>query len=166
MSETQPTASERAAALEEIRTIESNHGFIDELGIEFEQPTPPHDDAHLQATMPYHEEYANPASGGVLHGGIAAAVLDSVMGLSLIVALEGEERAHGPTMSLTTNYLAPVREPVVARATVRSTASRSAVIEGEIYGRDSGECLATAQGVWRVFAPEEHESAPTTNENR
>ncbi|MFP9191421.1 PaaI family thioesterase [Natrialbaceae archaeon A-CW1-1] len=141
--------------LEKIRSIASAHEFISDLEIAFSYPTSTHETAHLQATMPYHDQYANPTSSGVLHGGISATVLDSVMGFSLIIALADDERSIGPTMSLTVNYLEPVREPIVATATVLSTASRSATIEGEIYGQESGDRLATAQGVWRVFGGDE-----------
>ncbi|MDM7459356.1 MAG: PaaI family thioesterase [Paracoccus sp. (in: a-proteobacteria)] len=85
----------------------------------------------------------------ILHGGIAATLLDNAMGATGSLTVDPSGRHPFTTLSLTVNYLAPGR-PGRVTATGRVTGGGRATlfIEGELRHED-GTLIATAIGVFR-----------------
>jgi uncharacterized protein (TIGR00369 family) len=87
---------------------------------------------------------------GVLHGGLTASVLDSVMGL-LILTLIGKRNV--PTITLQTNYLRPI--PTGNRIIIKVRADyigrTTAALAAEIWLEDNPkDILATASGIYHT----------------
>lgn len=124
------------------------HEFLAELGFAVETI----EDGRLRASVPHDEKYANPGMGGRLHGGIVVSALDSVMGFTLMAALgRTETRKVGPTVNLTTNFVSSADEALDATGEIVRIGSSTAVVDGELRGRNSDRVIATGQGVWRVY---------------
>ena len=86
---------------------------------------------------------------GILHGGLAATLLDSAMGATGSLTVDATGRHPFTTLSLTVNYLAP-GHPGRVTATGRVTGGGRATlfIEGALRHED-GALIATATGVFR-----------------
>jgi uncharacterized protein (TIGR00369 family) len=80
---------------------------------------------------------------GVLHGGVAASLVDHVMGLAMLSMLSEDEVFT--TIELKVNYLRAVKEdgPIRARGKALKVGKTIGVIEGDIYDA-AGELLAHA----------------------
>src|SRR5687768_11943776 len=87
------------------------------------------------------EYHYNPI--GVVHGGLAATLLDSAMGCAIQSTLPAG--AGYTTLELKTNYVRPMtRETgrVLCEATVIHTGSRIATAEGRVYVDATGKLIA------------------------
>lgn len=87
---------------------------------------------------------------GVLHGGIAAAVLDNALGATASLSVDETGRAPFLTISMTTQFLAPAREGMSLTATGRITGGGRSMlfVEGVLENGD-GTLIATATGVFK-----------------
>jgi len=91
-------------------------------------------------------EFCNPA--GFVQGGILSAMLDDTMGPAVFVMTEG--RLYTATISLTVNFLAPVRPgSIVSEAEVTQLGKTVAFMAGRLTARD-GTLLATASANARL----------------
>jgi uncharacterized protein (TIGR00369 family) len=90
-------------------------------------------------------------TGGIVHGGVLASLLDNTMGLALMNTYPGELII---TAQLNIHYLAPsTGGKLRCEASTVHRTRRTATMEGRIYGPD-GELLAWAGGAFRaVSAP-------------
>ncbi len=90
---------------------------------------------------------------GMLHGGIAATILDNAMGATGSLSRDPEGRAPFLTISLNTQYLSPAKSGETITAVGRITGGgRSLVfIEGALTAPD-GRLIATATGVFKAVA--------------
>ncbi len=87
---------------------------------------------------------------GVLHGGIAAALLDNALGATASLSVDETGRAPFLTVSMTTQFLAPAREGMDLMATGRVTGGgRSLVFVEGVLGDADGMTIATATGVFK-----------------
>ncbi|WP_255197555.1 PaaI family thioesterase [Halorarius litoreus] len=134
--------------LEQLRQHAHDHPLIRDMGITFES----FDDGVLEASIPHNQEWANPGMGGALHGGMVVAYLDTVMGFTIMAAVADQPVTSGPTINLNTNFLSPAASDMVATGEIVRTGSSSAVVDGTLEDAETGEAIATAQGVWRVYA--------------
>ncbi|WP_265112116.1 PaaI family thioesterase [Halosolutus halophilus] len=138
--------------VEKLNEYARDHKFIAELGATVDS----YEDGTVRMSVPYNEKFKNPGMGGPVHGGVLLSVLDTVMGFTLM-ATAGEDgrTSTGPTISLTTNFLTASSEPLEAVGELVRMGQSTAVIDGTLIGRESGERIATAQGVWRVYRERE-----------
>ena len=106
-------------------------------------------DGEVSAELMPHEDLEN--MGGTIHGGVLAALLDTVMGAALHTRLSAGQKFA--TIDLKVNYLRPLsRASGVMRGTGRiiNAGRRIAYVEGEI--RDSSAALAVhAVGNFALF---------------
>lgn len=137
--------------LEQLRGHAREHPFIAEMGIAFES----FEDGTLEASIPHNDRWANPGMEGTLHGGIVVAYLDTVMGFAIMATAADRPLTSGPTIALNTNFLTPAADRMTATGEVVRIGSSSAVVDGRLEDAESGEVVATAQGVWRVYPLEE-----------
>jgi uncharacterized protein (TIGR00369 family) len=90
----------------------------------------------------------------ILHGGIAATLLDNAMGATASMSVDATGRHPFTTLSLTVNYLAPGRPgKVQAIGNITGGGSSTLFLEGELSHQD-GTLIATATGVFRKSRPE------------
>lgn len=136
--------------LEQLRAHARDHPLIKEMDLAFEA----FEDGVLEATVPHNEQWANPGMGGALHGGMVVAYLDTVMGFTIMATVADQPLTSGPTVNLNTNFLSPAASDMVATGEIVRVGSSSAVVDGTLEDADTGEAVATAQGVWRVYADE------------
>lgn len=87
---------------------------------------------------------------GVLHGGIAATILDNAMGATASLTRDPEGRAPFLTVSLNANFVAPARSGSTITATGRiAGGGRSLLfVAGELIDEDGG-LIANASGVFK-----------------
>ena len=91
--------------------------------------------------------------GGVAHGGVLAALIDTACGFAGCWAPPGESRA-AVTLSLTTSFLAPARAGRLT-AIARKTGGGRSVFFATAEIRDSGDILiAHGDGVFRYRTSE------------
>jgi uncharacterized protein (TIGR00369 family) len=133
--------------LEQLRQHARDHPLITEMDITFET----FEDGTLTASIPHNEHWANPGMEGALHGGMVVAYLDTVMGFTIMAAVADQPLTSGPTINLNTNFLSPAANDMVATGEIVRTGASSAVVDGTLEDADTGEAIATAQGVWRVY---------------
>lgn len=106
------------------------------------------------------EAHYNPL--GVVHGGLACTLLDTVAGCAAHSTL-----APGlgyTSIDLSVSYLRPItlrHGPLRAEGTVVKSGQRVIFSEGRVFGRD-GELLATATSSLLVFAAAAAQQAPDT----
>jgi uncharacterized protein (TIGR00369 family) len=134
-------------ALEQLREHAREHPLIAAMNITFET----FDNGTLRASIPHNDHWANPGMGGTLHGGMVVAYLDTVMGFAIMASVADESLTSGPTVNLNTNFLSPANEDLIATGEIVRIGSSSAVVDGTLENADTGEPVATAQGVWRVY---------------
>lgn len=85
---------------------------------------------------------------GILHGGVHAAVIDSAMGLILMLA---RPESSIVTINLNINYVAPVHEGRVI-VTAKIIHSTRKLMTAEAYARkEDGDLLAFGTGTFRVL---------------
>ncbi|MEM8578166.1 MAG: PaaI family thioesterase [Pseudomonadota bacterium] len=86
---------------------------------------------------------------GGLHGGIMAAMLDNAMGYAAALRYDPDAIPTVMTVSMTTSYIAPVREgTVTATGTVTGGGRSILFVDGALTAED-GRLLATATGVFK-----------------
>ena len=94
----------------------------------------------------YHLGCSLEGHAGILHGGIAAVLLDEVMGRSCFPLLANQIAV---TANLNLNYRAPVvlSSYVVVRGVTQSVRGNKAIVKGSIESPD-GKLLVEAEGLW------------------
>ena len=88
------------------------------------------------------EKHYNPI--GVVHGGLAATLLDSAMGCAVQSTLDAG--VGYTTLDLNTTFLRPMTSDtgrVVCEAVVIHTGSRIATAEGRVFSASTGKLIAT-----------------------
>lgn len=87
---------------------------------------------------------------GILHGGMAATLLDVVCGNTASQFFDPENHAALVTVSLTLSYVAPARggQQVTARARITGGGASIAHVFGELLD-EQGQVLTTATGVFK-----------------
>lgn len=146
------TDTETDERLEELRSRANEHGFNRVIGYTLEAVG----DDWARASVPHNQEFVNPPTEGAMHGGLIASVLDVVIGHSIMGALyDDPDRGCGPTINLDINYVSTANEPLIAHGEVLHFGKHNALGKGRIEGAETGKLVATGQGVWRVFGPDD-----------
>ncbi|WP_299402568.1 PaaI family thioesterase [uncultured Roseobacter sp.] len=84
-----------------------------------------------------------------LHGGIIAMMLDSAAGFAASLHFGGDELARVVTVSLTTQFVAAVREGrVVAKGTISGGGRKIVCADAELHDA-AGTLIAKASGVFK-----------------
>jgi uncharacterized protein (TIGR00369 family) len=89
-----------------------------------------------------------------VHGGVAATMLDSVMGCAVHSTLPAG--AFYTTLEIKVNYVRPITVDtgiVVAEGTLVHAGGRIATAEGRMYAKDTGKLLAHASTTCFVERP-------------
>jgi len=92
---------------------------------------------------------------GVVHGGLAATLLDSAMGCAVQSTLDAGTAYT--TLDLNTTFLRPMTVDtgrVVCEATVVHTGSRVATAEGRVFSATTGKLIATGTCTCVILQPE------------
>lgn len=87
---------------------------------------------------------------GVLHGGLAATLLDNAMGATASLTVDDTGRAPFLTISCNTQYLAPAKpgRDVIATGRIAGGGKSLLFVEGELRDTDD-RLIATASGVFK-----------------
>ena len=103
--------------------------------------------ATVQVRFDARAEFGNP--GGTVQGGFVAAMLDDVLGSSVLVASDGE--FYCATIGLNVMFVAPVHAgSVVGTGRVVSMGRSVAFVAGELHD-ETGKLLATATASARLI---------------
>jgi uncharacterized protein (TIGR00369 family) len=105
-----------------------------------------------RAALSVRDEHFN--RGGVLHGGVLASVLDTVMGGAVVSTLRGDEWTA--TVQLNVEFMEQVeRGRIDAEGRIVRRGRRIAFVEGSAH--EGGRHVARATGIWYVWpkSPEE-----------
>lgn len=116
--------------------------FFDVLGAQLEV----WEDGYVEICLPVSPDFLN--SAGVLHGGVTAALLDTVCGMAGLYSQDAGKQRVGATLSLTVSYLDKgVGERVIGKG-YRQRQGRSVFFSRGEAWTESGVLIATAQGVF------------------
>lgn len=95
------------------------------------------------------EKHNNP--GGVPHGGVYAALLDSALGSAGCFIATGVAMHPAVTLNLNVSFLALARGPLlIAEGRMTGGGTRVFFAEGEVRD-ESGQCVATGTGTFRYL---------------
>ncbi|MEM9796058.1 MAG: PaaI family thioesterase [Pseudomonadota bacterium] len=90
---------------------------------------------------------------GVLHGGIAATLLDTASGVTGSLSVDPAGRTPFLTIALSTNFVAPARTGrVTATGTLRGGGRSLSFIDAELTD-DQGRLIATSTGTFKRVRP-------------
>ena len=92
---------------------------------------------------------------GVLHGGIATALLDNAMGATASLTVDPDGRAPFLTISMTTTFIAPANEGAQVTAVGKISGGGKSILfaEGELHDA-KGQLIAKANGVFKRVPPD------------
>ena len=132
-------------------------GFADYLGIRVvDWP-----DGAPHFALPIRPEFLN--RNGAVHGGVILTLLDTVCSICRCRFVDGVIVGRVVAVSLTANFVAPVRAGTLhARASLRGGGKSLSIVEGEVTDEE-GRLIATATGVVRKIcddAPEDLKELP------
>ncbi|MBP0482130.1 PaaI family thioesterase [Sagittula salina] len=114
-------------------------GYLIEIG---------HEDGTARCILDVSEAHVN--RHDVLHGGLAATLLDNAMGATSSLTVDASGRTPFLTVSMTTQYLAPALAGTRLTATARVTGGGRSLLFLASELRDSDRRLiATATGVFK-----------------
>lgn len=138
-----PASADLAEKLERWEEL-GRKSFWGYLGCRLEQ----WNDRQVTASLEIRPELLN--LGGILHGGVHASLIDSTMGMLIMIAL-GEENIV--TTNLNMHYLAPTKEGrVFVTAEIVHTTRRSITMQAFVR-TEEGERLAFGTGTFRIVGP-------------
>lgn len=126
------------------------HGYLAWLGVRIEDAG----DGWALMRIPYDEKLLNPGSGGTVHGGVAATLIDTSSAFALRTTFDDPMEARMATTDLHVNYLRPARDDLVARAAVVRAGGSIGVTDVTVTSTTpEGEEKAVAVGrtTYRLF---------------
>jgi len=134
--------------VEQLQRHAAEHPFVADLGMAVDA----YEDGVLRMSVPHKDKFANPGMEGTLHGGIVMSILDTAMGFTMMATVADDPTVEsGPTINLNVNFLKAATSDMVATGEIVRMGSSTGVVDGTLREADSGETIATAQGVWRVY---------------
>lgn len=128
-----------------------DHGYLSWLDLRVETV----EEGHLEMRVPFDEKLLNPvADDDVVHGGIAATLVDTASGFALRTTLDNPESGRLVTTDLNVSYIRPAGDDLLAEARVVRSGDSMGVVRVTVWtlGPD-GERTETAVGrtSYRIF---------------
>jgi uncharacterized protein (TIGR00369 family) len=114
------------------------------LGITYGEMTPGHFSTHATISV----NHVN--KGGVAHGALMSALLDTALGGALVSTLRQEEWCATAQLSISYLEAGQVGTRLIARGRVQRRGKGVAHLAGEVTD-DAGVVYATATGTWAIF---------------
>lgn len=116
--------------------------FWDHLGLEMVKA----DDHKVVIALDIKKQHLNPM--GILHGGVSATMLDTVMGIMVSIARPGEKAV---TTMLNVHYVAPFKEgKVFAEGEIVHQSRKTLTTEGRLTDENGNLCVF-ATGSFRIL---------------
>lgn len=112
-----------------------------------------HDDRCARVHLEAGDQHMN--RHGVLHGGIAATLLDNASGMTASMRVDPAKLTPVQTMSLTVDYLAPGGPgPLIAVGLLRGGGRKVQFVDAELRDAD-GRLIAKSSGVFKATVSRE-----------
>jgi len=146
--------SGRHTDLEAAQAVLDQHGFLSWLGIEFVAV----EEGRAVMRVPHQEKLAN-WSGGSLHGGVTATVIDSCSAFALRTTFPDPLDPMLVTTDLTVRYVRPATSAITVAAEVVRSGESMGMTHVEVTGTaPSGEekVVATGGTTYRMFENVDH----------
>ena len=116
-----------------LQSFVDEHGYLSWLGLRVETVG----DGRLEMRIPFDEKLLNPVAGrDVVHGGIAATLVDTASGFALRTTLDDPEAAHLATTDLNVSYIRPMGDDLLAEATVVRSGDSMGVVTVTVWTED------------------------------
>ncbi|NHN57659.1 MULTISPECIES: PaaI family thioesterase [Halorussus] len=155
---------ERSAdAATQMQAFVDRHGYLSWLGVTVEDVAP----GRLVMSVPYDEKLVNPDPEGtpVVHGGIAATLVDTASGFVLRTTFDDPAEAALTTADLNVSYLRPATGDLRAQAEVVRAGGSMGVTEVTVTSADPGSAdpeddgeepteVAVGRASYRLFREE------------
>ncbi|WP_256299061.1 PaaI family thioesterase [Haloarchaeobius salinus] len=120
-----------------------SHGFLSWLGLSVETV----EDGRVVFAVPYDGKLTNPASDGVVHGGVAASLVDTASGFALRTTFDDPATARLTTTDLDVSYLRPATGDLRVEAEVIRAGSSMGVTDALVTTEhEDGETVDVAVG--------------------
>lgn len=130
-----------SAYMQSLRNESKAVPFLKHLGMEIERLEP----GDVIIRLPIKKELLN--TNGVLDEGVLTSLLDHVSG----VTIRSTREARVATISLTTQYISPVKEGILyASATIINHGNRTQYIESKVTN-EKGEIVGTALATFTIL---------------
>lgn len=134
-----------------LQSFVNEHGYLSWLGLRVETVG----DGHIEMRIPFDEKLLNPVTErDVIHGGIAATLVDTASGFALRTTLDNPEAAHLATTDLNVSYIRPMGDDLLAEATVVRSGDSMGVVTVTVWTVDpDGQRTEVAVGrtSYRLF---------------
>ncbi len=136
---------------ERLQSFIDEHGYLSWLGLRVETA----EAGYLELRVPFDEKLLNPVTDrDVVHGGVAATLVDTAGGFALRTTLADPEDAHLVTTDLNVSYIRPAGDDLLAEATVIRSGDSMGVVRVTVQTVDpDGNRTETAVGrtSYRLF---------------
>lgn len=126
------------------------HGYLAWLGVRVDDVG----DGWAVMRIPYDDKLLNPGTGGTVHGGVAATLIDTSSAFALRSTFDDPMAAGMATTDLNVSYLRPARDDLVATAEVVRAGGSIGVADVTVESTTpEGEEKAVAVGrtTYRLF---------------
>ncbi len=136
---------------ERLQSFIDEHSYLSWIGLRVETV----ESGQLEMRVPFDEKLLNPvADRDVVHGGVAATLVDTASGFALRTTLGNPEDARLVTTDLNVSYIRPAGDDLLAEATVVRSGESIGVVRVTVWTIDpDGERTETAVGrtSYRIF---------------
>ena len=146
-----PSAAAPTDAATEMQAFVDRHGYLSWLGVTVEEV----ERGRLVMSVPFDEKLVNPDPEGtaVVHGGIAATLVDTASGFALRTTFDDPTEAALTTADLNVSYLRPATADLRAEAEVVRAGGSMGVTEVTV--ESEGSEVAVGRASYRLFREEE-----------
>ncbi|ADJ16610.1 PaaI family thioesterase [Halalkalicoccus jeotgali] len=103
------------------------------------------DHGKVQISIPANENLHNPGRNGLIHGGIAATLIDTASGFALRTTFEDPVTARLATTDLNVSYLRPATGTLIAEAKVLRAGETTGVTDVSVKSTDEDESVAAGR---------------------
>ncbi|MDL5361574.1 PaaI family thioesterase [Halalkalicoccus sp. NIPERK01] len=128
-----------------LQSFITEHGYLSWLGVELDAV----ERGRVRMSVPGSEDLRNPGSGGSIHGGIAATLIDTASGFALRTTFEDPANARLATTDLDVSYLRPATGDLVVEAEVLRAGGRTGVTDVAV--ESDTETVAVGRITYRLF---------------
>ncbi|WP_122091310.1 PaaI family thioesterase [Halalkalicoccus subterraneus] len=130
-----------------LRSFIEQHGYLSWLNLQIDDI----EHGRIRMTMQADEKLYNPGGDELIHGGIAATLIDTASGFALRTTFEDSTMARLATTDLNVSYLRPATDDLVVEAEVLRAGKTTGVTDVTVKNIDDDSSIAVGRTTYRLF---------------